>query len=313
MIFNKNFSALTVISVLLGSMFILALQKTIPVTIQNVVNYCEEFTHSVGMTLPHNLELLMFMVVVVIVLLAIVKAVLILSAIRRLRNRLTSKEITSPRLKRLIDSLGLKDQVVLVEDYKQFAFCLGLRNAKIYLSTGLVDILNFGELEVVLRHEKHHLVSNDSLANLFTTLIQSLFPFFPLLSDIAKNYRHDLELKADQAALKSGRQTDSMVAVLKKLLSSGIEVPAFVAALGPVDSLEDRIKILTGVKPNIRKFGPLNIFISLVSIIFLLTIVIVPVQAVEIHDQDEDLITFCITRPSPLVPNSSVPASRITP
>ena len=95
------------------------------------------------------------------------------------------------------------------------AFCFGILKPKIYISSGLVRLMSSQELAVILRHEKYHLEKKDSLVFLMASLIESLFPFFPVISDFISVYRTDREVEADKIAIRSVADKRSLAEILK--------------------------------------------------------------------------------------------------
>ena len=87
-----------------------------------------------------------------------------------------------------------------IQSEKPFAFCFGIRSPKIYVSSALISLFTKDEFETILCHEKHHLESRDALTLLVAHMVESLFPFFPLLSDLIMAYRTEREMLADRAA-----------------------------------------------------------------------------------------------------------------
>ena len=88
-----------------------------------------------------------------------------------------TKSQSSKNIDEVCNALGLHNKVTLLDQTKPLAFCLGVLNPKIYISTGLVEMMNSEELKVIMKHEKYHLDNRDSLVFIVATIIESLFPF----------------------------------------------------------------------------------------------------------------------------------------
>lgn len=193
----------------------------------------------------------------------------------------------------LLEKLQLTSKTYLIESEKQFAFCLGVRSPKIYISTSLVDILTSQELEAVLRHEYYHLVNRDTLTMLIASIGESLLPFFPLFSDFLHNYRIEREIKADAEAIRGLGDEKPLIAVLKKLLAKPSVAMVGVSAIADQDTLEPRIRALVKKGFHFKKFKVLHIFISLCSVFVMGVIALSPVQAIEFRHKGEDAMMVC--------------------
>jgi beta-lactamase regulating signal transducer with metallopeptidase domain len=154
--------------------------------------------------------------------------------------------------------------------------------------------MNKEELEVILRHEKYHLEHRDALTLLLATVVESLFPFFPIFSDFVKVYRTDREVKADQAAIRGAFDKRLLSEVLKKLLQyEPIVNPAFIPGIISVDTLEARIQSLLSLKTSYKILSRRNLLISLTSLIALVGLMVTPVNAVELHEDGHDVVILC--------------------
>lgn len=155
--------------------------------------------------------------------------------------------------------------------------------------------MSLKELEAILIHEKYHLEHRDGLIMLFATTTKSLFPFFPLFKDLVKNYQIEREVQADHAAIQKVGRPQSLISVLQKLLMyEPIKDLAFMPAMADPDTLEFRIKALVGTTLPAKGYSKFNILLSILSMAILTTLLIVPVQAVEIHDQGVDVMMVCL-------------------
>ena len=60
------------------------------------------------------------------------------------------------RLRHLARICGLRQRIILIQTSRPLVFTHGLLHPRVWLSTGLLEILANDELESVLRHEAHH-------------------------------------------------------------------------------------------------------------------------------------------------------------
>lgn len=136
-----------------------------------------------------------------------------------------------PGLARLTEALALTHRVTLVEDGEAYAFAAGLARPRIWLSSGLVALLDEAELAAVLRHERHHVLRRDPLRVLLArSLAHGLF-FLPAAAALRDLY---MEAKEREADVASGAN-HALAAALLKLLRAGSLAPAG-ASLAPARS-----------------------------------------------------------------------------
>ena len=289
---NKNLIIFSGLIFLLGISSLVFLQKLSPL-LSHTIYYCQSIINSLSMPIPYYLGIIPFLLFFAFLLIATIKLLIICVKVQLLRKELTKKFKTSLRFNALLEKLALIDRTYLIQSEKQFAFCLGIRSPKIYVSTSLVNILTIEELEAVLRHEQYHLKNRDTLTMLVASIGESLLPFFPLISDLLRNLRIEREIKADREAMQGFGDEKPLVSVLKKLLNAPSVAMATHAAIADHDTLELRIRALIKKDFQFRTFKIKHIFISLASVFVMSIILLAPVQAVEVHHQGEDVIMIC--------------------
>lgn len=258
------------------------------------VYLCQGMFNTALIRLPINMSEAGVLVLVVGVSILVIK--LIASWIK---NSSTHKQLCTLTahniiVEKLSNELDLQNKVLICQNNHPFAFCFGFINPKIYLSTGLVKILSKKEIEAVLRHENYHLKNKDAMVGFFATIAQSLFPFLPIISDIAKHHRIQNEIAADKSATMAMRSSKPLISVLRKIVAyEPIKPFALTAFLAEWDSLEIRIKKLVNQKTNAGKIPTRNVLLSLLSIFTLSVLVITPVRAFELHAKNEDALVLC--------------------
>lgn len=168
-----------------------------------------------------------------------------------------------PGLAQMADSLELTGSLALVDDREPYAFAAGLARPAIWLSSGLLALLDEAELAAVLRHERHHLRRRDPLRVLLArSLAQGLF-FLPAAGALCQLYLEAKEVDADAA---SGAN-HVLAAALVKLLRAGAPTPAraSLAAARP-SATAGRIQRLLEGEPSGRTLDPLLVRRLLVSL-----------------------------------------------
>lgn len=287
---NKSLITFAGLILLLGASSLVFLQKLSPL-ISHATYYCQSFISSLSMPIPYYLGTIPFLLFSAFLCMAIIKLSVIYIKVQFLRKKLVENLKSNTSFTLLLKKLGLDYKTYLIASEKHFAFCLGIRSPKIYISTSLVNILTIQELEAVLRHERYHLHNRDTLIMLIASIGQSLLPFFPLLSDLLHNYRIEREIKADAEAIQGLGDEKSLISVLKKLLTTPAYLTVTVSAIADHDTLEPRIQALIKRDLRFKKFKVKHIFISLVSVFIM--IITLPVQAMEIHHKGEDAMMLC--------------------
>lgn len=290
---NKNLVIFASLIFFVGGSVLVSLQKLSPL-LSRTIYYCQSFINSLSLPIPYYLAALPFLFVFVVLLIAVLRLSVIYIKVRLLRKKLIANVQSNASLNKLLRKLALVDKTYLVEADKQFAFCLGIRRPKIYISTNLVHVLTIQELESVLRHERYHLNNRDTLTTLLASIGGSLLPFFPLFSDFLKNFRVEREIEADKEAVRGLGDSYPLICVLKKFLKAPSSLgTTAVSAIADDDTLESRIKALVKKDYRFKKFKVKHIIISLVSTFIMSIIVLAPVQAVEINHLGEDIMMVC--------------------
>lgn len=113
-------------------------------------------------------------------------------------------EVGAPaRLGLVAGRLGLLDVVLCCADPRPYAYCAGLREPRIYVSTGALAALDEPELEAVLLHERQHLLCRDPLRVLVGRVAAALLFAVPLVGELQRRFELAKELDADRAAVSA--------------------------------------------------------------------------------------------------------------
>jgi len=166
---------------------------------------------------------------------------------RRLLRNLKRRSLPLPAsLARQTRTLQLEDRVTLVKDVEAYAFAAGLARPRIWLSSGLLALLDEAELAAVLRHERHHLDRRDPLRVLLArSLAHGLF-FLPVAAALRDLY---LEAKEREADAASGANYELAAALLKLVQAGSHLPPAASLAAAASASTAGRIHRLLGREP----------------------------------------------------------------
>lgn len=124
----------------------------------------------------------------------------------------------SSKLKRVMTYLNLnKNKVTEIDESKPVVFCYGLIRSKICISNGLVKLLRNDELEAVLLHEKHHMVSREPLKLFVIKYFRSIFFFVPGIKIFIRKYAIYSELAADEEATNNFNNKSKLARALFKI------------------------------------------------------------------------------------------------
>ena len=298
---NKNLAQFLVLLFVFGGILLLIVQKFFPV-ISHLTYLCQSLISSHTVSIPYYLSIIPFLYLFLIFSFSVGKTFLLALKIKLFKYKLKGKSIINHEVDELITNLGLKKKVCVIHSSNQFAFCLGLRNPKIYISTGLITALSPEEIKAVLRHEEYHLKNHDSFTMIIASVAHSLFPFFPILSDLINKYRIEREIKADAFAVSKLGNSQHLVQALKKILASPSGGNIAFAAIADEDTLEPRILTLLNQRYLPKKFRTKNLLVTFFSLIIIGTVAVVPVYAEELHHNhydvlmlapDKESINFC--------------------
>lgn len=104
-----------------------------------------------------------------------------------------------------------------VTDDVPFAFCHGLIKPRVFVSTGLISLLEPAEADVVLLHERLHAQRLDPLKIFLAHVITSAFFWLPASKTVRNRFLLNLETRVDDMVAKT-QGTPAVLATLSKLL-----------------------------------------------------------------------------------------------
>ena len=117
-------------------------------------------------------------------------------------------------------------EIWLVPSTRAAAFCAGLIQPRIYLTTGLVESLEREEIDAVVRHEAAHAEAYVPLKALVARLFARTFFWLPALRDLESSYTLTAELAADEAAIRA-TSAQAVAAALTHVLDASIPAIGF--------------------------------------------------------------------------------------
>lgn len=174
---------------------------------------------------------------------AIARLILHLKSDAALNRKIRERTVAvPPALARAASGARLPAPVVCIDDESPFAFCRGFARPMVYVSTGLVELLDEEELSVVLVHEGAHAAGRHPLRALAAKLLAGAAYFLPIARVAEERYLLSLEFAADRRAAEVS--LPHLASALLKLLetpSSGL----FTRAALAINPTEERIRRLT--------------------------------------------------------------------
>lgn len=293
---RKNKYLVTFISVLFFTSITLGIifKKFVLLFLHHTAYYCQGIFNTLPVRLPRNLQEAGVLAIISALLFLAIKLVATWKKTALIKSHLHPTLLYRYKVEKLSNNLGLQNRILVFKNIQPQAFCLGIHTSKIYLSTGLIKILSTAELEAVLRHEKYHLENKDILVRFVANLTHIMFPFFPILTDISKQYRIQNEIMADEAAVKGMRNSTYLISVLRKLVSFEPEnIDVFAIPLAEWETLEFRIHKLINRQTKDIKMPMGNIVMSFLSFFVLGLLALTPIYAVEFHNKGEDTVILC--------------------
>lgn len=289
---NKNLIFFSGVLVALGLFVLVTLQKFLPF-LSHATYYCQSFINNNVMPIPYVLSILPVVLLLFIVIVSIAKFLFLTYKVHYLKNSLKDNVVVKKSVEEILVRLNLDTRTVIINSNKKFAFCLGMKNPKIYVSTGLISYLTLPELESVLLHEQYHLENHDTFTMIIASVANLVFPAFPIIKDLIQKYRIEREVQADKFAIERMGVQYPLVSALKKLISFPTVKNAPVLSIADQDTLEPRIFALLD-RPYIkRKLRIKNTIVTVCSLTVVGVSIVAPVQAREIHHEEHDVVMVC--------------------
>jgi hypothetical protein len=134
----------------------------------------------------------------------------------------------------------------VIHDERPQAFCAGLLNPRVYVSSGAVALLDQPSLDAVLAHEAHHARRRDPLRLAVGRVLARALFFVPGLEELVRRQQDLAELGADESAMHAG--PDNRSALARAMLTFSESSPA-VSSVG-IDPR--RVDHLLGEPPSWR-------------------------------------------------------------
>ena len=145
--------------------------------------------------------------------------------------------------------VGYRDSslgAVLVDHPQPHAYCVAGRYRTVVLTTGALEALEPGQLDVVLAHERAHLAAHHHALLALTRIARRVLPFMPLMRDADAQVARLVEMHADDEATRA-RDPGVLAAALVVLATPASPAPALGAAV--TDTVERIHRMLGPAEP----------------------------------------------------------------
>lgn len=289
---NKSFLLFSGLIFLTALIIASIATKLVPL-LGHAVYYCQSYISSRMTFISDYIVLIPIFVLSLILIISLANFFALILKTQLLKNKMKVKGVRGYRSK-TVTKIGLQGNVILVKSDKIFAFCLGIRNPKIYLSSNLLHKFSQKELEAILLHEKYHLENHDTLIMIVAFLSESLLPFFPLIGDFVMKYRVEREMKADIFAIDNLGESRPLVSALRKFLAYPYVKTTPAVSIAEKDTLEPRINFLVNKKYKQKHLRAWSLLVTFLSTIVLGLILVFPIHASEMHDAEKDFMMLCV-------------------
>lgn len=274
---------------------LIIIKKFLLTALEHTFYYCRAIIMSTTTNVQDLLAIIIIGSFIIVFAYTFIKLAVIYLRIKSIRQRFYLQKECNPLFESIVNKLQLNSNAYLIKDDNLFAFCYGITHPKIYISTGIFNIMNVQELEAILLHESYHLKHKDSLVILMAEIFKSFFPVLLVIQDVINNFKIEREIRADNLVISIQGTSKSLVSVLKKmLLYNPIEHYRFSASIAEQETLEIRIKALINKSIYKPRFGSKNIIISFLSGFILIGILIMPLHKDQINNNTIDNPTYCL-------------------
>jgi beta-lactamase regulating signal transducer with metallopeptidase domain len=150
---------------------------------------------------------------------------------------------------RLVGVLEPALGAVLVEHPHPAAYCVAGRRPTVVLTTGTLQVLDPGQLDAVLAHERAHLAGHHHQLMAMARVARQVLPFLPLLRDADAQVARLVELHADDAAQRAHGPRPLATALVLLATASASPSPAPALAAAATDTVQRIHRLLDPAQP----------------------------------------------------------------
>lgn len=168
-----------------------------------------------------------------------------------------------------------KHPLQIISNKAPIAMTIGLWKPRMILSTGLLDMLEPGELLAVIEHEKCHIRHRDPLAIFLLSVVSIAMWYIPIFTWMADKYPIIIELKADKYAIAQMNQSVHLGSALLKLLKQA-PIPNVTLSHASFAETSMNVRIMHILDPQTQisfKWPLVRLLISLLTITLLVGLI----------------------------------------
>lgn len=287
---NGSFLLLLIVSFTVTLFTVSIFAKTFPLIFAKTLYFCQQFISNNLFQIPQTIPGLLLLILAIALILSGLSFSIQVLKTEKFVNRLFLRRVPlSKKEENIVNYLGLRKKVHLIQDRDMYSFCAGIFRPKIIITTGLISSLKNRELEAVFLHEKAHMENHDPLKMLFGKTVSWLFFFLPIFSEISRNMEATSEMSADLHATNFQREDTYLRSALKKIILTPQVALLPVPAIANPDYLEIRIHRL--VNPAIQQSFRISWKSIVTSLLFFLLSIFVlqtPVSAFSMENNKEE-------------------------
>ncbi|MGZ5514017.1 MAG: M56 family metallopeptidase [Candidatus Aminicenantales bacterium] len=172
----------------------------------------------------------------------------------------------------IIRQISPEDRVTVYENRLPSAFTAGFFSPEVFVSTGLLAVLDENELRAVLLHELHHQECKDPLKSLAVSFVSDFLFFLPVSRFLKKSYHLAAEMTADaHSVARQANPLDLASSLLKVQKLNGPAASWF------FDPTTERAKQLLG-QPATMSLPLKKAFFTLVLLVITVFFALVPIK-----------------------------------
>lgn len=261
------FSSVFIAGLTLSQMLIYVLQQVFDLRLAyNLIDICNSWLRSLDIAWTEYL----FDALIVYTLFLCV----FLLGRQMIQSKHISKKLTAHRDEQHTTFIGGQygQDVIVIRHSQPFAFTLGLFKPSIFLSTGLMELLDDHELEAVIYHERFHKEHKDPLKMFLLSMFSSAMAYFPILKWCHQHYKTSREVLADDYAMSVQGSSLYLGGALLKLLkrTNRKQIPITVSAFADT-SINCRIRRILDPQTDIPLKIPMSLTIASITVFVLLS------------------------------------------
>ena len=182
-----------------------------------------------------------------------------------------------PVLSSAVLRLGLQHRVTLVEDHTAYALTAGFLRPQIFVSSGLIGLLEEDEADAVLCHEFYHVLQRDPLRHLIGRALKRALFFLPVAADLWARHVTAAELAADSRVV-AAQGRDSLARALLKIIDSEPQLGSLASEVGVNSILDLRVAQLLDPQAHLALPHARRMHVAASTVMAALVLGVIPIH-----------------------------------